>query len=156
MKFIALSAVITATTSAVAVATDPSGVINSPHLIHDHAHPLTAKSRYPTHHFELYVGGRGIKQLTIKIPPGIRGIREVELFDQNQLPVQANVSIQTKQVIIAFANAVPPKTILSVYFKGVKKLSLTPRIWLYPISAQMAGLRPVDIPIGIARIETYD
>jgi hypothetical protein len=125
----------------------------APHLVHRNAHPNNA--RVPvTHHFEVHVQGSDLSQLSVDVPENIKLSDRIVVTDRSGKKVDTNVSTNDRKVTIAFTQPVPNGTNLSVSMKDVKTRSLQGRTWVYPVYGRNVGIN-ADVPIGIARIQTY-
>ena len=123
-------------------------------IIHSWAHPDGARVPNATHHFELKVEENALSQLSIDIPKGIRVTRGIETTTKSGQKLDATVSINNRRAAIAFAQPVPPGTIVSVSMKGIRTSDYLGRTWFYLVRGRNVGMTS-DIPLGTVRIQTY-
>jgi hypothetical protein len=117
------------------------------------AHQNSARVQGATHHFEYLVQKNSLSELLLQIPEQLKISRGIDIQDQTGKTLNAKVSINGKQAVIAFAQPVPPDTTISVKMRGI----LTPgyaRTWQYKLYGKFVGIEP-EIPLGLARIQTY-
>ncbi len=126
----------------------------APHLVHSGAHPNNARISQSTHHFDVHVQGSNLEQLFIDVPKGVNVRNRITITDQSSNKVDATISINDNRIAIAFTQPVPTGTTLLVSMKGVSTSSLRGYTWLYPVYSRSVGIN-ADVPIGIARIQTY-
>jgi hypothetical protein len=149
-----LTLALTSLVPAVRADESPGEYQKATHLVHSGAHPNNARIPNATHHFKLEVAGNALSQLSIDLPEGIRVIRGIEVTDQSGKKVEEIVSIKDRKATIAFAQPVPPGTLLSVEIKGIKTSGYLGRTWLYRIYGKDVGFT-AEFPLGTARIQTY-
>lgn len=128
--------------------------LNASRVVHSEVHPSTYK--FGLHHFELLVQRRDLKELSIAFPKRIRKVRDIEVTDKEGRKIESTNTISEREAKIVFAQPVSTGTILSVKLKGVRPRTRFGHVWIYRLSGQMVGLNPVDIPLGIVRIQTHD
>ncbi len=126
----------------------------APLIVHSEAHPNNVHVPSATHHFKLQVAGYNISKLLIDLPKGISVTGGIEITSQSGQKVDYTVSLNNRRVTVAFAQPVSPGTTLSISLKGVRTSDYLGRTWLYPVSGRLNDIQ-VDIPLGIARIQTY-
>lgn len=120
---------------------------------HSAAHQNSARVQGATHHFEYLVQKNALSELLIQIPEHLKISRGIDIQDQTGKTLNAKVSIDGKQALIAFDQPVPPNTTVSVRMRGI----LTPgyaRTWQYKLYGKFVGINQ-EIPLGLARIQTY-
>ena len=108
-----------------------------------------------THFIDVKVEGNPISQLTIGFPNGLKVARGIKVAGRSKQPVNATVSMNGSSSTINFAQPVQPNTTLKIALRGVTAQSNEDDIWFYPISVRYIG-ETENIPIGTARIQTYD
>ncbi len=126
----------------------------APHLVHSGAHPNNARISQATHHFDVHVQGSDLEQLFVDVPKEVNVRNRITVTDQANKKVDATISINDNRIAIAFTQPVPTGTTLLVSMKGVRTSSLRGHTWLYPVYSRSVGIN-ADVPIGIARIQTY-
>ncbi len=99
----------------------------------------------------VHVVGRGLAQLVIKAPTGVRLSEAIKLTDQSGKPINATVSLSGQKATIALAQVISPDTMLAIELKNVKT-SIDPITWFFSVSSQLAGLNG-EIGLGLARIQ---
>ncbi|HEY9601997.1 MAG TPA: DUF2808 domain-containing protein [Allocoleopsis sp.] len=149
-----LTLVLTSNVPAVRADDSPREYQKTTLLVHSGAHPNNARVPNATHHFKLYVAGNALSQLSIDLPEGISVRRGIEVTDQSGKKVDETVSINDRKATIAFAQPVPPGTLLSVEMKGIRTSDYLGRTWLYRVYGKDVGMTG-EIPLGTARIQTY-
>lgn len=123
-------------------------------IVHSWAHPDGVRVPNATHHFELQIEGNTLSQISIDIPEGIRVTQGIETTTKSGQKIEATVSISNRSATIAFAQPVPPGTILSVFMKGIRTSDYLGHTWFYPVKGRSVGMTS-DIPLGTVRIQTY-
>jgi hypothetical protein len=124
--------------------------------IHSEAHPNNARTPNATHHFEIYIRGFDLSELSIEVPEGIN-INEgkgIEVTNQLGQSIESQVSINGRKVTLAFPEIVAAGTTLSIKLKNIHVQNSRKRIWLYHISGKMANTNQ-EIPLGVREIRTY-
>jgi hypothetical protein len=97
---------------------------------------------------------KALSQLTIEAPSHITVRDNIDISDQSGKKINANVSINDKKVILAFALPVAPGTILTINMNKVKKSTVTTGDKLYRIFAKLEG-NNAELPIGVAQLRNY-
>jgi hypothetical protein len=120
-------------------------------VVHSSAVPNNASASRPTYHFELRVGGGSLSQIAIEIPDEI-AIGEIEVKSQSGQKIDATASVNGKLATLAFAQPIASGTTMDVYLRDVSTRWRYPKTWFFPISGSVGG---VNIPFGLARIQTY-
>ncbi len=131
---------------------------NATHITRSAAHPHRAKIMHSfgvTNYFEFHVHGGTLSQLTLGIPNGIRFNGEVQVSDENDEPIDANISIEGDTLTIDFPQPMAPDKTVKITLTKVKSRTRQPSVWLYPVTARYVEMN-ADIPIGTARIQIYD
>jgi hypothetical protein len=108
-----------------------------------------------THFIDVKVGGNPISQLMIGFPDGLKVTQGIKVAARSKQPVNAKVLMNGNGTTISFAQPVQPGTTLKVALRGVSGSRANDDIWFYPVSVQYVG-ETAEIPIGTARIQTYD
>ncbi|GET39274.1 DUF2808 domain-containing protein [Microseira wollei] len=124
------------------------------HIIHSGAHPNNARFPNPTHHFEIHVQGAALSSLSIALPDGIKIRNGIEVTNQSDNRIDAQVSINNKKATVVFSQPVPAETILSINMNGVRTPMYNGFTWLYPVYGTIPGMNQ-EIPLGTVRIQTY-
>jgi hypothetical protein len=117
-------------------------------VIHSSAVPNNAGAPRATYHFELRVGGGSLSQITIDMPDEI-AIGEIEVKSQSGQKIDAT---NNKVATLTFAQPIAVGTTMDVYLRDVSTRWRYPKTWFFPISGSVGG---VNIPFGLARIQTY-
>jgi hypothetical protein len=120
-------------------------------VIHSSAVPNNAGAPRATYHFELRVGGGSLSQITIDMPDEI-AIGEIEVKSQSGQKIDATTSTNNKVATLTFAQPIAVGTTMDVYLRDVSTRWRYPKTWFFPISGSVGG---VNIPFGLARIQTY-
>ena len=147
----AVASSLISTTQVLGVTSEPPA---APLIVHNDAHPNNVHVPEATHHFKLRVAGYNLVELFINLPKGISVTRGIEITTQSGQKIDYTVSINNRRVTIDFAQPVSPGTTLSISLKGIRTSDYLGRTWLYPVSGRLDDIK-VDIPFGIARIQTY-
>jgi len=156
MKKLIYTATLTLTLASLIPAAYATEIGKTTHLIHSNAHTLNSRIPNATHHFELYIAGKSLSELAIDLPEGISVTGGIKVTDQSGRKLETTVALEDKTAKVAFAQPVASGTILSIEINGVNISSMyRGRTFHYPIRAKINGFT-VDIPIGTARIQTYD
>lgn len=92
-----------------------------------------------------------VSQLIIDAPSNITVRNDIDVTDQSDKQINANVSINGSKVILAFNEPVAPGTMLTIDMNNVKKTRPTTGNKLYRISARLVGIN-AELPIGVARL----
>lgn len=148
-----------ATVSALAVLTsvpaiqaeDISPSPKSTQVIHSGAVPNNAGAPRATYHFEIRVGGGSLSQIAIDMPDEV-AIGEIEVKSQSGQKIDATVSVNGKMATLVFAQQIASGLTMDVYLRDVSTRWRYPKTWFFPISGSVGG---VNIPFGLARIQTY-
>ncbi len=133
-----------------------SGKSNYPdanHLFDSAAIPSNARIQNATHKFKVHVQKSPVSELSIYLPEEVSLAKDIEVTDVTGQKIDAQASINSGKVTIAFAQAVAPDTVLKVNLRGVR----TPDIeqnWLYRVYSQKVGLN-AETPLGTAEVRTY-
>lgn len=126
------------------------------HIVHSVAYPLNARVHSATYHIGLAVVDRSVIQVSIGIPASIKIRRGIEITDQTGKKLDATTSFNGSVTTIAFAQPISPGTTLELDMKGVttSEAGHLGRAWLFPVSSRAVS-QTTDIPLGTARIQTY-
>lgn len=130
----------------------------APHITRSAARPSRANRMHlvgVTKRFDIHIHGSAIKEISIDLPQNINVTRGVEIADEDGRTVETTVSINDRRVTMVFSQPVPADKTLKIALRGVRSLSLFGRTWLYPIYVRAVGMNE-EIPLGLARIQTYD
>jgi hypothetical protein len=130
----------------------------TPQIVMADADPLetqATESGSATHFIDIKVEGNPISQLTIGFPTGLRIAQGIKVTARSKQSVNATVSMNGNSSTINFAQPVQPGTTLKIALRGVTAQSNVNDLWLYPISVRYIN-ETENIPIGTARIQTYD
>lgn len=117
------------------------------------AHPSEGKFQGATHHLYYQAMQNPLTAMTIQLPEGIQ-IDGVEIEDQSGKPLTAKVKINEEKVTLIFDQKLPAQTKLSIKLQGVN----TPgygNTWQYKLFGKFEGIEQ-EIPLGTARLQTYD
>ncbi len=116
-----------------------------------------SESDMATHFIDVKVEGNPISKLTIGFPDGLKVARGIEVIDRSKQPINAAVTMNGNSATIGFDRSVQPGTTLKIALRGVTGSfgNANDDIWFYPVSVRYVG-ETEDIPIGTARIQTYD
>ena len=131
---------------------------NATHVTRSVAHPHRAKIMHSfgvTKYFEFHVHGGMLSQLTFEIPNGIRFNSEVQVSDEIDESIDASIAIEGDTLSIVFSEPVAPDRTVKIALEKVKSRGWQSSVWLYPVTARYVEMN-ADIPIGTARIQTYD
>ncbi len=95
---------------------------------------------------------KGVSQLNIEVPSSVRwsdDTNDVVVNKENGQKINTNVSLNSKTILLAFAEPVAPNTKLEIDIKNIKQpfLGNGP---VYYLSANLIG-SDAKIPIGVAR-----
>ncbi len=120
-------------------------------VIQSSAIPNNAGAPRATYHFELRVGGGSLSQITIDIPEEV-AIGEIEVKSQSGQKIDAAASVNNKVATLTFAQPISVGTTMDVYLRDVSTRWQYPKTWFFPIAGSVGG---VNIPFGLARIQTY-
>ncbi|MGB7412611.1 MAG: DUF2808 domain-containing protein [Thermosynechococcaceae cyanobacterium] len=146
------SALIFSVTSAQAANLPQSSAVS--HLTSSAALPRNARAPFAKYRLGLQVSGRPLSQLKIDIPESI-SFASVNVTDGSGQDVQATTAIENQALTIQFMQPVAPNTNLKISLNSVWTGKRSGRIWLFPIAEKSADMT-TEIPLGIARIHTYD
>lgn len=128
------------------------GGIKFTHLGDSGARPDRAYVLGATHYFEVHVEGKPLSQVSISLPEILNLRDDVVVSDQSGQRLDTTVSINTKKVIVDFAQPVSAGTNLLVSFKEVKiPFPRRRRILLYPVYIKSVGMAG-EVPLGLARV----
>ena len=122
--------------------------------INSGAHPTSARVQNAVHHFEIFVPKSGLSSLSIELPKGISVRDEIEVKNQNDEKINAEVSINDRKATIAFSQPVPAETTLLIELNGVKTPGYS-NAWNYRIYGTMVGIDR-EVPLGTRTVQTYD
>lgn len=111
--------------------------------------------RLVRHSFRLVIPheSKALYQLSISVPKNLRVGDNINVSDQADQKINADISIDGSRIILTFPKPVVPGTSLKIAMKNVKILGRS-NAWLYRISVRLVGI-DADLPIGIARFRTY-
>ena len=114
-------------------------------------------TNYMNHFISLEVDKHNLTGLSITLPEQIRGLNEVQIFNQAGEMIAANTTISDGLVSIDFAQAISPGNALALKFKGVVGRYLPGQNLSYRISAQKEGLsQPIPLRTATVRIPDRD
>lgn len=128
------------------------------HITRSAARPHRAKIMHSfgvTNYFEFHIHSGTLSQLTFEIPNGIRFNGEVQVSDENDEPIEANISFEGDTLTIDFPQPVASDRTVKIALNKVKSRTWQSSVWLYPVTARYVEMN-ADIPIGTARIQVYD
>lgn len=128
-----------------------------PHLDGNSQFPPN-KSRLVRHTFRVHIpkNSQGVSQLDIEVPNTVtwsNNINDIAVADEDGKQINANVSIDGKNILIAFIEPVASNIKLEIDINNVKQpfLGNGP---VYSLKAKLAGTS-TEIPIGAARFRLY-
>lgn len=142
----------------VAHAQTASSSTSTPQIVMADADPLETQATETgsaTHFIDVKVEVNPISQLTIGFPNGLKLARGIKVATRSKQSVNATVSMNGNSSTINFAQPVQPGTTLKIALRGVRGPLNNDDVWFYPISVRYVG-ETEAIPIGTARIQTYD
>ncbi|MEH1923111.1 DUF2808 domain-containing protein [Nostoc sp.] len=126
---------------------------NLPHIDGNSQFPQT-RWAVVRHTLRIHVpkNSKSVSQLKIEVPNTIRwsdNTNDVVINEENGRKINTNVSVNGKNILLAFAEPIVPNTKLEIDIKNVKQpfLGNGP---VYHLSANFVGTN-AEIPIGIAR-----
>ena len=113
------------------------------------------KWRIVRHTIRLHVSqeSTALSQVIIDVPSGLTVSNDIILSDSSGQKINATVSVNGRQVTLAFPQPVAPGTKLDIDLNNVK-ISGVSNAWLYRVSAKFAG-SDTKFPLGVAQIRTY-
>lgn len=125
-----------------------------PHIVGSVQFPQT-RWRIVRHTFRLEIpqASKALSQLSIKVPPGLTVSNETSVSAQSGKKIATNISVNGRNIIVAFPEPVAPGTNLKIVMKNVKIVGIS-NAWLYPVSAKLVGI-DANIPIGIVQFRIY-
>lgn len=126
-----------------------------PHLTTTAAIPRNPRVPFAKYRFGLHVSGYPLSQLTIGIPERVRVSGSITVTDQSGQDIESSTAFEGNTAIVTFAQPVAPDTTLKVTLNGVRTSTLSSQTWLFPVAGRGVEMT-ADIPLGIARIATYD
>ena len=127
---------------------------NFPYIVGAEQFPET-KTRLVRHSLRLKIpeGSKALSQMTITVPKGLTVRNDIDISDQSNQKIDANITVKDRAITIAFPQQLTPGTELKIDLNRVL-ISGTSNGWLYPVSVRLVGL-DVDIPIGIFRVRPF-
>jgi hypothetical protein len=134
-------------------ATRKPGDAKFSHLVDSAAYPDVASVRGATHEIEIHVHGGNLSELSIDLPEDMSIRKGIEVTNQSDKKIEANVSVNNRKATVVFSQPVAPETIVSIAMKGVETPGYD-NIWQYRVYAKKVGIT-AEIPLGTARIHTY-
>ncbi|RUT01574.1 hypothetical protein DSM106972_066710 [Dulcicalothrix desertica PCC 7102] len=145
----------------VIASTVPSAWAKSPndanitHLGKSAAVPLDALVPDATHKFDVHVQGKALSELTIDIPEDV-SFKGITVKNKSGQKIPATVSVNDKKATVAFSEPVAPGNSLTIFMNGVNATNTYDysRTLHYRVSTKMVGMNG-DIPLGLARVQTY-
>jgi hypothetical protein len=126
-----------------------------PHLSHSAANPSNARIPFANYHVGLHVSGYSLSQITVDLPQDLTVSRDIMVQTKTGQKIEATVSIADGKAQFIFAQPIAPETMLELIFNSVKTSMRVSHIWLLPVTGQRADTK-IEIPLGTARIHTYD
>lgn len=113
------------------------------------------KSKEVRHSLELQIpfDSSAVSRLTIGIPESLRVKNNIDVSEQPNRKINANIAINDKTIAINFPQPVPPGTKLNIDLNRVL-ISGGSNAYLYPVSAKLVGLN-TDIPLGTFRLRIF-
>ena len=127
----------------------------APHLTTTAAIPNNSLAPSATYQFDLHASSHPISQLTIDIPEGVRVEKGITVTDQNGRTLDVNTTFSGRKATVIFTQPVVKDENLTIRLNSVITSMEYRQDWLFPISWKSPELN-TDIPLGIARISTYD
>ncbi|HEY9668888.1 MAG TPA: hypothetical protein V6C91_18910 [Coleofasciculaceae cyanobacterium] len=127
---------------------------NSPHVDSTVQFPQT-KWRIVRHTIRLHVPQKSsaLSQVILDVPVGLTASNDIILSDSSGQKINANVSINGRQVTLAFPQPIASETKLDIDLNNVK-ISGVSNAWLYRVSALFVGLDR-ELPLGVAQFKVY-
>lgn len=127
---------------------------NFPHIDSAVQFPQT-KWRIVRHTIRLHIPkkSRDLAKIILDVPVGLTVSNNIILSDSSGQEINANVSINGRQVTLAFPQPISPETKLDIDLNNVK-ISGVSNAWLYRVSAKFVGLDR-ELPLGVARFKVY-
>jgi Protein of unknown function (DUF2808) len=110
------------------------------------------------HTFRLHIpqNSKAVTQLIIKIPDDVtlnNNLSNIDVVDENEHKISANVSVNGKTILLAFPEPVAPNTKFGIDLNKIKRRNLGNGS-VYSFSAKEVGIN-AEIPIGIAWFRLY-
>jgi hypothetical protein len=107
------------------------------------------------HTFELHIpqSSNALSQLRIQVPPGLTVKNNISIYDQSGQEINANVSVEGRQIIIAFPEPITSGTELDINMNQVRRSGVS-NAWRYRVSAKFIG-NDAEVPIGVAAFRVY-
>lgn len=124
------------------------------HLVHSNAHPSGATVPDATYHFEIHVGVNSVSGVSIEIPPPITVGKVINVTNRAGKKLNASVNFNGSKAVLLFNEPVPAKTTIGVELTEVNTHTREAHTWLFPVSAKIGSFSS-DIPLGLARVQTY-
>ncbi|KAI9130086.1 DUF2808 domain-containing protein [Acaryochloris sp. CCMEE 5410] len=158
MKFLIYTTIISLSLAGSITAARAAGVLKDakvPHLTTTAAIPRNPRVPFAKYRFGLHVSGYPLSQLTIGIPERVRVSDGITVTDQSGQEIESSTTFEGNTAIVTFAQPVAPDTTLKVTLNGVRTSTFSSRVWLFPVTGRGAEMT-TDIPLGMARIATYD
>lgn len=107
-----------------------------------------------THYLGVQVIRSTLSRLTIDLPEGVEVTKAPQVTDQKGQVIETAVKTDQQRLTLNFAQPVAPGRTLKITLRGVKK-SFLPNTLFYNVSGRSVGTT-ADIPLGLARVQTYD
>ncbi|PMB10718.1 DUF2808 domain-containing protein [Fischerella thermalis CCMEE 5273] len=128
-----------------------------PHIDGNAQFPLT-RWRVVRHTIRLHVpkNSKALTELSINVPDTITissDIKNIKIVDEKGQKINANISVNDRNIQIAFVEPVASNTKFNVELKNVKRQFLGNR-YIYQLSAKFVG-SDAEIPIGVAQFQLY-
>lgn len=126
-----------------------------PHLTTTAAIPSNPRVPFAKYRFGIHVSGYSLSQLTVNIPEQIQVSENITVTDQSGQRIESSTTFEGNKAIVTFTQPVVPDTNLKVTLNGVRTSTFSNQVWLFPIAWRGVEMT-ADIPLGMARIATYD
>lgn len=126
-----------------------------PHLSHSAANPSNARIPFANYHVGVHVSGYSLSQITVDLPQDLMVSQDIIVQTKTGKKIEATVSVADSKAQFIFAQPVAPETMLELIFNSVKTSTRFSHIWLLPVTGKSADTK-IEIPLGTARIHTYD
>ncbi|KAI9129957.1 DUF2808 domain-containing protein [Acaryochloris sp. CCMEE 5410] len=126
-----------------------------PHLTTTAAIPQNPRVPSAKYRFGIHVSGYSLSQLTVNIPEQIQISENITVTDQSGQRIESSTTFEGNKAIVTFTQPVVPDTNLKVTLNAVRTSTFSNQVWLFPIAWRGVEMT-ADIPLGMARIATYD
>lgn len=110
------------------------------------------------HTFRLHVpqNSKAVTQILVKVPDNVtisNNIYDIDVVDEKGQKINTNVSVNSKTILLAFAEPVAPNSKLEIDLNKIKRRNLGNGS-VYSFSAREVGI-DAEIPIGVASFRLY-